>query len=252
MAIKRTQSKTGQVRYYEKGKRLSDKQGSIKFIRQEFRTYAQNPLLRSNLTTREARIFRNTQNSRKGRDLVSDYSKTRYRFDGKFVPQRIFKDNPLLERVYKSKDLNSYKEFQNLESWQQVSDLLENKIIYNTFRLAVPIKNEAVKPRQDVTFKRGRITEIYALLNAVNKELERGGKPPYTLKVVMPSGNEITGKGATKAIDDFVESKVRESLAANDVFAYVNLPYKFVWPYMVVDLAEMEQNLGSYLDIYES
>lgn len=252
MAIKRTQSKTGQVRYYQDGKRLTEKQGAVKYIRQQFSDLAQNPLKRSNLTTYEARVFRNSQNAKKGRDLVSDFAKSRYRFDGKFVPERIFKDNPLLQRIYKSKDLNSYKEFQNLTSWSQVSDLLENKIIYNNLPLSVLIKNDEFRPRQDVTFKKGRLTEIYALLNEINAELKSKGKPPYALKVVTPSGLELTGRDAVRAIESIVEQKVRERSEDNSVYAAVTLPYRFVWPFMVVDLAEFEENIDAYLDILGS
>ena len=252
MAIKRIQTKTGQTRYFQDGKRLTEKQGAVRYIRQQFSDLAQNPLKRSNLTTYEARVFRNSQNAKKGRDLVSDFAKGRYRFDGKFVPDRIFNDNPILKVAYKDKDLNSYKEFQNLTSWQQVSDLLENKIIYNSLPLSVPIKNEDVKPREDVLFKKGRITEIYALFNELNAELKSKGKPPYTLKVLMPSGAEFDGKDGVKAIESFVDQKIRERSDNNSVYAAINLPYRFIWPNMVVDLGEFEENIDAYLDIFGS
>jgi len=253
MAIRKTISKTGAVRYYEDGRRLTDKQGAIKFVRQEFRTYAQNPLLRSNLTAYEARVFRNSQNAKKGRDRVSDFARGRYRFDGKFVSDRVFKDNPILQRAYKDKNLRNYKEFEGLASWQEVSDLLDNKILYNTLKLAVPIKNEEWKPREDVIFRQGKVTEIYAALDTINDELESMGRPPYTLKVIMPSGVEIIGnKQGVKAIERFTETAIREKMEYDDVFAYLNLPYKFVWPYMVVDLGELESNLGKYLKRFGS
>lgn len=252
MAIRRTLTKTGSPRYYQDGKRLTEKQGAVKYIRQQFSDLAQNPLKRSNLTTYEARVFRNSQNAKKGRDLVSDFAKGRYRFDGKFVPERIFKDNPILKLAYKDKDLNTYKEFQNLTSWRQVSDLLENKIIYNSLELSVLIKNDELKPRQDGTFKKGRLTEIYALLNEINAELKSKGKPPYTLQVLTPSGNKLTGRDAVRAIESLVEQKVRERSEDNSVYAAINLPYRFVWPFMLIDLAEFEENIDFYLDILGS
>ena len=78
--IKRTVASSGQVYYFQGGKRIPAAKAVTKWVKQNF-----DSIQRSRLTEREIKSFRAQEAARKGAEKIRAAAEKRLRFGGKFV-----------------------------------------------------------------------------------------------------------------------------------------------------------------------
>lgn len=84
-AIKRTVASSGQVYYFQSGKRVSAAKAASKWVKENFSSISPGQLER--LSERELKSFRGRQAATKGAEKIREAADKRLRFGGKFVSE---------------------------------------------------------------------------------------------------------------------------------------------------------------------
>jgi hypothetical protein len=289
--IKRSIGKDGRLRFFENGKPISNKknQASLKFIRQDFRRLTASPTAQqqAKLTEFEKRVLRNTQNSLKGRDKVSDAQKVisdkRYRVKGKFVGRAIQKTidfNPELRQIFRfNKNINSEQGFENLFTKQQILNKLADLIDLQRQRISPPkspsgeLLSSAIidnndwinidrEPRTEKDFSGtfNKSVEVLDIMQEINAQMDKT-RPPSVLKVINRSGIELFGEQARRELERFVAETTKAQFDKDEeqraVAVKFFFPYKVIYPdkgapELIIDLNRFNEDDDDYFQFQTS
>jgi hypothetical protein len=206
--IKKFVSKNDRVTFTQGGKRLPAKKGSESFNKQK--------------AALQQFRFAN------GRPASTDVQQT-------------LRAYPRISKAIKNKLFKNSDDFKDAKTNEEVMDIL-NKLIANEkseIKLITLIDNPEFKDRI-----MDKPVDIYNLMDVLNKEAkELGWKKPKRpkLKVIFENGNFVTGKAAIEALFDW-DTEIFEQLKKKFGFAvggFIPLRVKFISPFIVVDLREM-------------
>jgi hypothetical protein len=250
--IKRSVGKDKRVRFFKNGKPLSNKnnEASRAFVNQDFRRLVSSPTAQATLTPFEKLVLRNKQNALKGRDIISEKaqksSAKRYRIKGRVVSkdvQNTIEFNPKLKALFQDKNLNNEPQLKNVQTSKEaleiLSDLIDTKL---TNQIQVIIDNDDWinfdRFRPEGTFSRP--IEVLDLIKEINMMIP-STKPPTQLKVITRNGDELIGKEAFAALDEFIVKITDANRSAEGVAALFFFPYKYISPFFIVNLRDFDE-----------
>jgi hypothetical protein len=250
--IKRSVGKDKRVRFFKNGKPLSNKnnEASKAFVNQDFRRLVSSPTAQATLTPFEKLVLRNKQNALKGRDIISEKaqksSAKRYRIKGRVVSkdvQNTIEFNPRLKALFQDKNLNNDPKLKNVQTSKEALDILSDMIDTKlTNQIQVIIDNDDWtnfdRFRPEGTFSRP--IEVLNLIKEINTMIP-STKPPTQLKVITRTGDELIGKEAFAALDEFIVKITDENRSVEGVAALFFFPYKYISPFFIVDLRDFDE-----------
>lgn len=196
--IKRTVARSGQVYYFQGGKRLPAAKAASKWVKDNFSAIQQ-----AQLSERELRSFRGQQAARKGAEKIKAAAERRVRFGGKFVPGYL---QDILEALKligpKTKDLKN--EFPTAKTYGQLLKQLKPAIA----RVSLPATEWGLpnEKRRRETYK--NIIDIAEQVT-YKRTLEQ-----LDLVVVDESGGVFTGPAALEAVRKW-ETAIIDDLIKN-------------------------------------
>ena len=263
--IKRSVGKDKVIRFFKNGKPFSNKdnQAARAFIKQDFDRLVSSPSAQDRLTKFEELVLRNTQNARKGAPKTSVAAKSssakRYRIKGQLVSQDVANTinfNPSLNTRFKDKNLNNDPSLKNVKNSKEALDILSNMVVT---KLATDNPVQVIIDNDDwINFNRfrpegtfSRPIEVLNLIEELNK-LIPDTQPPAQLKVITRDGRGLVGNDAFEELDKFIVQITDDNRKTNGVAALFFFPYKYVSPFLIVDLNEFNEDDDDFFVIQDS
>ena len=264
--IKRSVGKDKVIRFFKNGKPFSNKdnQAARAFIKQDFDRLVSSPSAQDRLTKFEELVLRNTQNARKGAPKTSVAAKSssakRYRIKGQLVSQDVAKTinfNPSLNTRFKDKNLNNDPSLKNVKNSKEALDILSNMVVTKLMPKDNPV--QVIIDNDDwINFNRfrpegtfSRPIEVLNLIEELNK-LIPDTQPPAQLKVITRDGRGLVGNDAFEELDKFIVQITDDNRKTNGVAALFFFPYKYVSPFLIVDLNEFNEDDDDFFVIQDS
>ena len=263
--IKRSVGKDKVIRFFKNGKPFSNKdnQAARAFIKQDFDRLVSSPSAQDRLTKFEELVLRNTQNARKGAPKTSVAAKSssakRYRIKGQLVSQDVANTinfNPSLNTRFKDKNLNNDPSLKNVKNSKEALAILSNMVVT---KLATDNPVQVIIDNDDwINFNRfrpegtfSRPIEVLNLIEELNK-LIPDTQPPAQLKVITRDGRGLVGNDAFEELDKFIVQITDDNRKTNGVAALFFFPYKYVSPFLIVDLNEFNEDDDDFFVIQDS
>ena len=103
--------------------------------------------------------------------------------------------------------------------------------------------------RPEGTFSRP--IEVLNLIEELNK-LIPDTQPPAQLKVITRDGRGLVGNDAFEELDKFIVQITDDNRKTNGVAALFFFPYKYVSPFLIVDLNEFNEDDDDFFVIQDS
>lgn len=209
-AIKRTVASSGQVYYFQGGKRVAAAKAASKWVKENFSSISPGQL--EKLSERELKSFRGRQAATKGAEKIREAADKRVRFGGKFVPGYLQTILEALKLTAPGSELK--KEFPDVRNY---GDLLK-RIQSLTPKTAVIPETEYGLPNE----KRRRTT-----FEGIIDIADRIASDPLfnRLNLVVFDERAITYSGkvnALEAIRAWEIEKIEEIMQADKKAAYVS------------------------------
>jgi hypothetical protein len=243
----------GKVQFFKDGEKLPNKSGEPRFEKQQQRK------AKAARQAREIKKFVSKNNrvtfTQGGKRLpakkgLESFNKQQAAFNvfrfSNGVPasrdvQQTLRAYPRISKAIKDKLFKNSDDFKNAKTNEEVMAIL-NKLISEedkTIKLITLIDNPEFKDRI-----MDKPVDIYNLMDVLKQQAkDLGWKKPKVpkLKVIFENGNFVTGKAAIEALFDW-DTEIFEQLKKKFGFAvggYIPLRVKFISPFIVVDLREM-------------
>lgn len=263
--IKRSVGKDKVIRFFKNGKPFRNKnnEAAKAFVNQDFRRLVSSPTAQATLTDFELLVLRNKQNALKSRDIISEKAKKssaqRYRIKGRLVSKDVANTinfNPSLKTRLKDKNLNNDPLLKNVQNSKEALDILSTMVITKLAKenpVQVIIDNDDWinfnRFRPEGTFSRP--IEVLNLIDEIN-QLIPDTEPPAQLKVITRSGVELTGNDAYEELDRFIVQITTENKQREGVAALFFFPYKYVSPFLIVNLNDFNEEDDDFFVIQTS
>jgi len=207
-AVKRTVARSGQIYYFEAGKRIPAAKGATKWVKENF-----SKAEKSNLSEQELRSFRAQDAARKGAEKIKAAAEKRVRFGGKFVPKYL---QTILEelKLVGKKERELKREFPDVRNY---GDLLK--------RIKALVPKTAVIPETEYGLpnEKRRRTTFEGIIDIAE---QISNDPIYSqlkLMVIDERGNIAEGKvAALQMIRDWEIEKIEEIMAREKNAAFVS------------------------------
>jgi len=161
LALKRTEAKSGQIYYFEGGKRIPAARGAKQYVRQNFDTIDPDRLTR--LTKQEQRSYRARLTAESNKEQIQERASQNFRFGGRFIPKYLKSILQALEMISKDSNRELKKEFPAVKDY---GDLIKK---INEFPLRVEIPETSIGLPNE---KRGRVEmkSVIDIAEALDKE----------------------------------------------------------------------------------
>ena len=216
--IKRTVASSGQVYYFQGGKRIPAAKAVTKWVRQNF-----DAIERSKLTEREIKSFRAQEAARKGSEKIRAAAEKRLRFGGKFVNRCLRLILERLQLIGPTSNRDLKKEFPDTKTY---GDLLK--------KIKSQLSEVVIDPTEwGLPGTRGRETYESVIDMAErlfgNDRRNTIADPIYgelTLVVVDERGVEHRGKvPALEAVRDFEVEIIKQIMDTDQSAAFVRFEH---------------------------
>lgn len=205
--IKRTVASSGQVYYFQGGKRIPAAKAATKWVKQNF-----DSIQRSKLTEREIKSFRAQEAARKGSEKIRAAAAQKIRFGGKFVPKYLQTILETLKLAAPGQELK--KEFPDVSTYgdllQRIQRLVPSTAIIPETEYGLPSEKRRRVQFEGIIDIAERISED-PLLNRLN------------LVVFDERAIEYRGRvNALEAVRAWEIEKIEEIMSADKDAAYVS------------------------------
>jgi len=211
-AIKRTVASSGQVYYFQGGKRVAAAKAASRWVKENFSSISPGQL--EKLSERELKSFRGRQAATKGAEKIREAADKRVRFGGKFVPRYLQDVLQALKLIGPgTKDLKT--EYPSASTYGQLLKQIKPaiaKVVLPETEWGLPNEKRRRETYQNIVDIAARITQSPAL-------------EQLTLVVVDESGQEFTGAAALEAIRKWETGKVDDLIAKGGNPAYVSFQH---------------------------
>jgi len=156
--IKRTEAKSGQIYYFEGGKRIPAARGAKQYVRQNFDTIDPD-----RLTKQEQRSYRARLTAESNKEQMQERASQNFRFGGRFIPKYLRSIMEALEMISKDSSRELKKEFPAVKDY---GDLIKK---INEFPLRVEIPETSIGLPNE---RRGRVEmkSVIDIAEALDKE----------------------------------------------------------------------------------
>jgi len=211
-AIKRTVASSGQVYYFQGGKRVAAAKAASRWVKENFSSISPGQL--EKLSERELKSFRGRQAATKGAEKIREAADKRVRFGGKFVPRYLQDVLQALKLIGPdTKDLKT--EYPSASTYGQLLKQIKPaiaKVVLPETEWGLPNEKRRRETYQNIVDIAARITQSPAL-------------EQLTLVVVDESGQEFTGAAALEAIRKWETGKVDDLISKGGNPAYVSFQH---------------------------
>lgn len=209
-AIKRTVASSGQVYYFQGGKRVAAAKAASRWVKENFSSISPGQLER--LSERELKSFRGRQAATKGAEKIREAANKRVRFGGKFVPSYLQTILEALKLTAPGSELK--KEFPDVRNY---GDLLK-RIQSLTPKTAVIPETEYGLPNE----KRRRTT-FEGIIDIADRIASDPLYSRLKLMAIDERGNIAEGKiNALNMIRGWEIEKIKEIMSTESNVAYVS------------------------------
>jgi len=199
--IKRTEAKSGQIYYFEGGKRIPAARGAKQYVRQNFDTIDPD-----RLTKQEQRSYRARLTAESNKEQIQERASQNFRFGGRFIPKYLKSILQALELISDKSNRELKKEFPAVTNY---GDLIKK---INEFPLTVEVPYTAIGLPNE---RRNRI-DFESVIDIVER-LDKGADVFCDLNLVVITApivddefNQVQAGG--EVITDRIEAltKIRE------------------------------------------
>jgi hypothetical protein len=199
--IKRTEAKSGQIYYFEGGKRIPAARGAKQYVRQNFDTIDPD-----RLTKQEQRSYRARLTAESNKEQIQERASQNFRFGGRFIPKYLRSIMEALELISDKSNRELKKEFPAVTNY---GDLIKK---INEFPLTVEVPYTAIGLPNE---RRNRI-DFESVIDIVER-LDKGADVFCDLNLVVITApivddefNQVQAGG--EVITDRIEAltKIRE------------------------------------------
>jgi len=158
LALKRTEAKSGQIYYFEGGKRIPAARGAKQYVRQNFDTIDPD-----RLTRQEQRSYRARLTAESNKEQIQERASQNFRFGGRFIPKYLKSILQALELISDKSNRELKKEFPAVTNY---GDLIKK---INEFPLRVEIPETSIGLPNE---RRGRVEmkSVIDIAEALDKE----------------------------------------------------------------------------------